>query len=523
MSLKFLSKSYSISAIALLYLVGLFNLVVFNFPVLAYIVNQSSDFWPVGFKLLLLISALLFSLTFILFALLAIIHRMILKISIILIFIANSIALYFMSTYQVILDKSMMGNIINTRMSEAGELFTVSLLFYVIVLGVLPALILLKLRINKCSFLGYVKHSLMHLIVTAIVAYLFSSTWLWIDEHAKKLGGKILPWSYIANTARFIKEQNKKNIEYKELPPIEVISEAKQFVVLVIGETARSHNFSLYGYQRNTNPRLSMLPIIPLDNATSCSTYTTASLECILAHEEETSIWGEQFEPLPTYLSRQGVNVTWITNNWGEPKITVNSYIEAQELRDGCTHNECEYDGVLLDGIKTSMAEMVNDKVFVVLHQKGSHGPLYSQRYPQKFTNFQPECNSVDLTACSDEELVNSYDNSILYTDHFLAELINILENIKDYESTLIYISDHGESLGEGGVYLHGTPKSMAPEYQYQIPFLVWSSTKKTLNSTIKNYTQANVFHTVLGALGLSSEVYKDQMDVYQNVKKSID
>lgn len=506
-----------VSAISLIYCVCIFNLVVFNLQVYGYITSQATASISLCLMLLVLISCIIFSFTFLLMTVLALISQVLLKGIMIMLLISNSVAIYFMSTYQVILDKSMMGNVLNTRFSEAGDFVSLSLFIYLLVLGVLPAAIIVRLKTKSNQMIGYLSHVVLQFIITSVLAYSLSSTWLWIDQHAKQLGGRIMPWSYLANTGRYLAAVHQAQAELTRLPSFEISDPSRKLVVLVIGETARSHNFSLYGYERMTNPLLSKLPVQSLPEASSCSTYTTASLQCILSHQSTGGFWEQTFEPLPTYLSRQGVNVIWRTNNWGEPKISVNTYTEANNLRSHCAQSDCDYDGVLLTGLDELIKQSNEDKIFLVLHQKGSHGPLYNERYPAEFAFFKPECKSVDLAECSDEELMNSYDNSIMYTDHFLATVIEVLSHHKQYQSTLIYVSDHGESLGEGGLYLHGTPISMAPEYQYKIPFIVWNSSQTPLNLAIESYSQANVFHTVMGSLGLTSPFYDPKLDVFDH------
>ena len=107
----------------------------------------------------------------------------------------------------------------------------------------------------------------------------------------------------------------------------------------------------------------------------------------------------------------------------------------------------------------------------------GSHEPAYYKCYPESFNTFKPACNSLELSSCTNKEINNAYDNAIFYTDYFLSHVISLLkENTPKFEITMFYISDHGESLGESGLYLHGMPYIFAPDSQTKVPLIVWAS-----------------------------------------------
>ena len=165
------------------------------------------------------------------------------------------------------------------------------------------------------------------------------------------------------------------------------------------------------------------------------------------------------------------------------------------------------------------------------MHQAGSHGPTYYKRYPQEFGIFKPVCNTEKLNECTKEEIVNTYDNTILYTSQNLADILALLQNdYPQYNSVLFYVSDHGESLGEYNVYLHSAPYVIAPKEQKHIPFFMWAddSTLSSLRidkhclNTAKNeaISQDSVFHTLLGIGGISAEEYKQQLDLANKCKK---
>ena len=284
-------------------------------------------------------------------------------------------------------------------------------------------------------------------------------------------------------------------------------------MILVIGESARSENFSLYGYQKNTNPLLSKIPNVSHFNATSDATYTTAGVKSILEYKNSDDL----YEILPNYLYRNNVEVAWRTTNWGEPPVHIKNYENREALMPNCKGDGCNYDEVLLSGLKEEILASKKNKIFIVLHTSTSHGPTYSKKYPAHFETFKPVCNSVELGNCSHTELVNAYDNTIVYTDYLLANVIDDLKQLKDYKSAMIFVSDHGESLGENNLYMHGLPKSIAPKQQYEIPFIVWTSDNSAKQlKPLKEVTQNNVFHSVLNFLNIGSPIYEEKMNIFK-------
>jgi len=432
----------------------------------------------------------------------------------------SSVAVYFVTTYRVILDKSMMSNIFNTRSEESLEFINPTLILYILLLGVLPAWLLTRLKIQPVKRLRVLVQMVAMIVVMFGFVYLNSSTWLWFDKHSKSLGGTIMPWSYLANTYRANIEKIVGEPEQKLLPVATPTNDDKMIVVLVIGETARAQSFSVYGYERDTNPILADSDVAVLPGATSCSTYTTASIQCMLSHDGKSS---GKHEILPSYLHRHGVEVLWRTNNWGEAAITVDSYEKAALLRVGCKGDYCPFDDVLLTGLQDRIRNSEADKMLVVLHTKGSHGPAYNSRYPAEYEKFTPVCESVELDKCSEQSLTNAYDNTIVYTDSFLSRTIDLIDQVNDTPVVMLYASDHGESLGEFGLYLHGTPYAIAPDVQKDIPFIVWMSdefkndrglTSEALE-TPDTHSQSQIFHSVMGAFEMQSDVYKPELDIF--------
>ena len=435
----------------------------------------------------------------------------------------NAAALYFIQSYRVLLDKTMMGNVLNTDLGEAATLWHPKLVLFLLILGVVPSLFLARVQIRPTSRLRLFAFAGLVFAMGLGWIYAASSTWLWIDKHARSIGGLILPWSYTINLARYQTSTWAASRQAELLPDASFASNEKTIVVLVIGESARRRNFSLYGYPRQTNPILSTSGVVPLANTQSCATYTTEALLCILSHDDPSLRLAGAVELLPNYLQRHGIEVIWRSNNWGEPPLKVGAYERADDLAHSCTGTSCFGDEVLLSGLEQRIRNSTARKVFVVLHQAGSHGPAYNTKVPPSFEHFKPVCDSVVLGRCSPQSLVNAYDNTILYTDRVIGRAIELLKKIEGVPTTLLYISDHGESLGEHGLYLHGTPMALAPDVQKEIPFLVWMSDgfahRHSLDpSTLRNrvsHSQDQVFHSVMGSFHMRSSVYRPERDIY--------
>lgn len=503
-----LNNKISLRLFALI--ISVLNLLFFHFPFFQFVINSINY---KSFNGILLIISLVFAMvianafvTYLLFG----INRIFGKILFTPLFLINSVALYFVNTYSVIIDESMISNVFNTNTEESSSFFSFKMVLYVLFLGVLPSVFVLKAKIEKVSFKTFSKNSGIALALLVFFVLINASNLLWIDKNSKKLGGLAMPWCYVVNTCLYFKHEAKKNEKEILLPEARIVNNEKSVVVLVIGESARRENFSLYGYAKDTNPLLAKVENLQFLKAISSATYTTAGVKSILSHEESNDL----YEILPNYMNRTGVDVIWRTTNWGEPPVHIDKYENKESLQSKCTTN-CAYDEVLLAGLKDEILKSTSNKVLIILHTSTSHGPTYSQKYPPQFEVFKPVCNSVELGECTQAELINAYDNTIVYTDYILNTLIEELKTLKDFKSSMIYISDHGESLGENNLYMHGVPMSFAPKQQYEIPFIVWTSTNKNIKQN-DQFVQGNVFHSVLNLLGVESPIYQEHLNIFQ-------
>ncbi len=493
-------------------IVSFITLILYHFPFYKFVLRNIDINSLNGISLLVSLTILAIFLNALVFYIGLYLLRTVGKWLLVLFFNINAVALYFINTYGVIIDKTMIGNVLNTNFEESSSFFSFTLIAYVILLGVLPSILILKTDIIYGKWKKFLIQSSLTLVFLLSLAYANAPNWLWIDKHSKTLGALAMPWSYVVNTSRFYFHKYKKNKKQIPLPNATIKNDKKSVVVLVIGESARSKNFYLYGYEKNTNPLLSKMENVHSYNAKSCATYTTAGVKCILEHKHT----GKLYETLPNYLFRSDVEVIWRTTNWGEPTVRIKTYQKKKDLKKLCQGDNCEFDEVLLSGLKEQILASKKNKILVVLHTSTSHGPTYYKKYPPTFNKFTPVCKSVELAKCTQEELTNAYDNTIFYTDYILATLISDLKELNEYESAMIYISDHGESLGENNLYMHGIPASIAPKEQLEIPFIVWASDNSRSLKESKMLSQHHIFHSVLDFLAIESPIYNKEMSIFK-------
>ena len=518
-----MKKIRPISLFAFSCIVSIGTLLLYNIPFFNY-VSQNTNESTGGIiflqaSLVIIMLALNFMLTYLSMWLLRIVARILLAIFAII----NATAVYFIITYSAIINATTIENVFNTRYSEASGFFSWSLWMFIAVFGVLPALYCLMqpVVIGKAKKLGIYCGSSLAIIL--LVASLNISQTLWISQHDTELGGLLQPWSYVVNTCRVISSYQDEQAEEIKLPDGTITDHEKTVVVLVIGESARKANFQLYGYQRDTNPLLSKQEGLKVYQATACATYTTAGTKAILEPKDS----GDLYELLPNYAFRTGVDVSWRTSNWGEPPIHIDEYLTDTDLSGLYQGKSNDYDDILYYGLRERIESSKKDKVLIILHTSTSHGPKYADKYPKQFEVYKPVAKNIEEGEKNIGMLINAYDNTIRYTDFLLNSLINTLREMKDWHSAMIFISDHGESLGENKMFMHGLPMKLAPKVQYEIPFLVWTSDGfRTYKQTSGSQDapegelpavleQHYVFHSVLNLLSIQSPAYNKDYDIF--------
>ena len=443
-------------------------------------------------------------------------------------------ASYFSDIYRIFYDIRMIQNIFETNHLETRELLTTSMAFAY--LKHLPFLIFLIFFVDieeskairnileKIAFI--VAFLLISTIILATNFKNFSST---LRNH-REVRHLVIPTSTLLATSRVLigKAHSTPEKKYEIDANATLAPDAKQkniLVVLVVGETVRAQNWGLSGYQRNTTPELSKLPVINYPHAIACGTSTKVSLPCMMsvrgrADYQEDGI--NNTESVLNLLDKLEVSVTWIDNQSGcKGTCDKLAFHYAKEFDDGefCREGQNCYDEILVRAMQKTMNKQAGRQM-IVLHQMGNHGPAYHERYPPSHERFSPACNTSDLTKCSNSEIVNAYDNAVLYTDTVLAKMIAGLSAIDDREVYFIYLSDHGESLGENNIYLHGLPNAIAPDYQTHVPMVMHlsGSAKSYIGCTQKNaknpVSHDHLYHTLLGIFGVNSKTFNPELDL---------
>jgi len=403
--------------------------------------------------------------------------------------IISSMAAYYMDHFGVIIDTVMIDNIMQTDQSELVGLISFSLISRTLLLGVIPAWLVLKYTPKVKDYKAELTYSLrtafIFFVVIVLLIVSFSADYTsFIREH------KIVRFysnpTYSVYSA--IKFAIQPLIVTKRMPfqkiatdavTLDPVTSKKEIIILVVGETARVDRFSLNGYKRETNPRLAQQDVVSFSNATSCGTSTGVSVPCMFSglgrkyYNKEKAL--DQENALDV-LARNGVEILWRDNNSDSKGVATR--IKYQDFRTPTNNpdckNECRDIG-MLKGLDAYIQSHKDKDMLIVLHQMGNHGPEYYRRYPKAFERFTPACQTGELRDCTQQEIDNAYDNAILYTDYFLSEVINFLKKYdKHYETAMLYVSDHGESLGEHNIYLHAAPYMLAPKEQTGIPVIAW-------------------------------------------------
>jgi len=468
-------------------------------------------------------------------------NKWIIKPFFIILLIASSAAAYFMQTYGTIIDDKMIQNMIETDTKEVNDLLNLTLFLYIFILGIVPSIILLKTQIItqplKKELLDRVKYILGSIVIILVVLFMFSKTFTSFFREHKPLRYYTNPTFYLYNLGKYINETYlKKPLPFKKIGLDATIEPQKKqkLIILVLGEAARYDHFSLNGYKRDTNPLLEKTPdLINYPNTHSCGTETAISVPCMFSpynRSDYSDAKGKSTESVIDVLNHAGVNLLWRDNDSGSKKVAsrIKNYEDYNHAKNPkyCNKDGC-VDDVLFVGLQKWVDDINNTKpIFIVLHTKGSHGPAYYKRYPKKYDKYNPVCKTNQLQDCKREEVVNAYDNTILYTDHILDKTIKFLQkNNQKFATAMYYISDHGESLGENGIYLHGLPYFIAPDVQKHPANVAWFSKNFDVNITCakkeanKAYSHDNLFSTILGLVGVKTKVYNPKMDIYSKCR----
>ena len=452
---------------------------------------------------------------------------------------------YLMFKLGVYIDADMVRNLFETNRQEVFDLITFSNFLWLLITGIIPTIIFTKyIKIEFKPLVNEVIDRIYSIAGTLVIVFLFGLanyksyvSFIRSNREGRKLVNTL---NYIYSLSKYLKS------EYTDDQPFAIIDDSVKYVgknqhktllIFVLGETARSANFSLGGYEKNkTNPLLSKQNIVYYDAVKSCGTATATSLPCMFSHLNRTNFnikKAKNSENVLDLLSKAGYNVSWI-GNYGTGCKSICDRIKHETVKKDSTLCKGEYcrDEILLNSLNSKIQNLQDNSV-IVLHTIGSHGPTYHERYSDRFKTFKPTCDTADIRKCGRESIVNTYDNTILYTDWFLSSIIDTVKKINDISVALIYVSDHGESLGESNLYLHGLPYVIAPKYQTEVPMIVYMNELMKQEHNIsydclkgsskkKNFSHDNIFHSLLGLLEVESKIYNENLDIFKKciVKK---
>ena len=525
---------------------AIFFVLFYNF---SFFTNISKTYPFEGMNIIYILSTAILLICLIIFLLTLFSSKYTTKPILIVLFITSSFSAYFMDTYNIVIDDSMIRNSLQTNLSESADLFSFKLVIYLFFLAFIPSYFIYKVDLDyklfKQEMYAKFKTLFFSLAIILIILFSFSKfyTSFFMEHKSLRFYTNPIYWMYsIGNYANKTLNNGPLSVEkigvdakvaFDSTTPKE---EKTELIIMVLGETARADRFSLNGYEKETNPLLKKEEVVNFSNMYSCGTSTAESVPCMFSifgkadYDYKKGISTENVLDVLTHTNH--IKVLWRDNNSDSKGVALRVDYEdyrTSKTNTKCDDVECRDEGMLV-GLEDYIKNNKGKYIFIIIHQMGNHGPAYYKRYPKEFEKFTPVCKTNQLEQCTQEEVSNAYDNAILYTDYFLSKVINFLKPYsKDYETAMIYMSDHGESLGENGVYLHGLPYFMAPNEQKHIGSLMWFGgvdIKEDIDveklSSYKNqsFTQDNLFHTLLGLFEVETSVYKKEMDILYNAKK---
>ena len=470
--------------------------------------------------------------------------RYVLKPVLILLFFVTAGSSYFMNRYGIAIDAAMMQNVMETDVREATELLSWSLVLTIGLLGVLPSVLVYRLKLDypplRRALMINPAVIIVSLVVAALLMLAFFKTLAPAVREYRQMRFLLTPTNVIQAGNSLFKHKMARATVIAPLGSdamkgtLWAQEKRRTVTIMVVGETARAMNFSLNGYKRDTNPMLAReAGLLNFNNVQSCGTATAISVPCLFsgfARADYSEDKARAQEGLLDVLKHAGLQVLWRDNNSGCKGVCDRvTYEDMSQPKAGdpfCNKEEC-YDERMLQGLPEIIRNAKQDLV-IVLHQKGSHGPAYWKRYPPGFQRFGPVCTSNELEKCSRESIVAAYDNTIAYTDQFLAKTIDLLRAAgaaDNVDTAFMYFSDHGESLGEKNMYLHGAPYFISPDEQRHVPFMLWLDDKYRDRFNIDQrclearrgqaFSHDNVFHSFLGMLNISTAVYNPRLDIF--------
>ena len=453
--------------------------------------------------------------------------------------ICSSLIFYSTITYGIVFDFGMVQNTIETDTAEALSYLNLHAAIFFIIFGVIPSLVIYAIQLTYKPFLkellSRVKLIGLSTGVVLLICLFFYSNYASVGRNNKDLVGYITPYKMVVATFKFVRNHYFYSpLKFHVLdttPSIISDNHRKHVTVMVLGETARAQSFSLNGYSKHTNQYTDKQGVVSFSNMSSCGTATAVSVPCMFSRLNKKGYdkrVATAQQNVVDIIHLAGADVLWISNNNGSCK-GVCTRVKTEKVDTNKENPLCDgeycYDEALLAPLKNKLSNLTHENTLILLHMIGSHGPTYYKRYPKERSVFTPDCQRSDIQNCSHEQLVNTYDNTIAYTDFVLSKIINELGQLAEkdnIETSMIYVSDHGESLGESGAYLHGLPYAFAPKEQTHIPMIYWTDPAQTdfdlncLNSLSESpITHDNFFDTLLSIMSVRTKAYNIENDPF--------
>ncbi|GIU49879.1 phosphoethanolamine transferase [Shewanella algidipiscicola] len=544
--MKFFNNRFSTNQFT--FLIALFYVAIFNIPLFKLVRQGIAQQGDVNY---LFVASLPFFLLFslsIIFSLFSI--KWILKPFFMVLTLLSSTLFFAALEYGVVFDYGMIENTLQTNSSEAFTYLNLDSVVAVIVTGLLPALLIYRMNITHKPFFNELLYKLAFILVMALgiglIGMLYYQHYVTFGRNNDKIKRYIVPIYAVGSLAKYINSNylqtplvyKRQGIDAKNISA--GTNQKPNLLVLVVGETARSMNYAYYGYHRATNAHTQPFDIIAFQDMVSCGTATAVSLPCMFSSMDRQSYKAREAQAQDTVLdvlSYAGIKVNWLDNDSGCKGVCDRvEYLKVDMSADNpfCDGHYC-YDEVLLAELDKHLGLPVSQDSLIVLHIMGSHGPTYYLRYPDAHRTFIPDCQRSDIQNCSDAELINTYDNTILYSDYILAQVIERLKETQHkVDSALLYVSDHGESLGERGLYLHGTPYAFAPKEQISVPLLAWFSADFAADNQLNidcltqfatqgGFSHDNLFSSLLGLMNVTTSLYLPALDLFSSCRVDID
>ena len=538
-----LSRLKNLNSIQFTFILALYYVCVFNIPFFNIVKHGIDKQANVN---MLFIATIPFFLVFILsflFSLFSI--KYIAKPFFIGLTILSSCVFFAELQYGVIFDYGMIENMVQTNQAEAATYLNWVSIANLVITGGIPAFLIYKVNITYKPLTKELLHKVLFMLAmlggVLLIAAFYYENYLAFGRNNSLIKRSIIPTYFIGSTVKFVNLNYLQSpLEYKQLGlDAHNSSEKKKpnLVVLLVGETARAMNYSYYGYDKPTNSHTQKHDLVVFIDTRSCGTATAVSLPCMfsrMGRENYDERRAKAQDGAIDVLKHAGIQLQWLDNDSGCKGVcqhVENIVIDHNNNSKWCNGESC-YDEVLVDELVARLGQIKLEDTLIVLHLIGSHGPTYYQRYPESHRKFVPDCQRSDIQNCSKQELLNTYDNTILYTDYIVSLVVDKLKQQETrFDTAMLYLSDHGESLGESGMYLHGAPYAFAPKEQTHIPFLGWFSedfaTQNNLDLGCLNkyaksggFSHDNLFDSLLGLLNVTSDVYRQSTDIFAHCRK---